>query len=160
MAQQIDYKSTVALVSKLEKEILASTLSEKYVSISMYGVDLSIFVQDLTDDEKTALDAIVAAHVPFDPSASARAAMVDAMNFGRDVIIECGTYNTTRSLTSAQIKDITTKTSDLTMALLTGNLYVAIDELALVPTDDALLTEAWLTEIRNSIQDYLEIPRT
>lgn len=161
MPQQIDYKNTVALVDKLEDEILASIIREKYVSMSTFGVDLSVFVQgDLTADEKTALDVVIAAHVPFDPKAAARNAVAEAMTFGRSVIIDCGAFNAVRNLTSIQIKDITTKTQCVITALLTGSLYVALDELELVSTDATILTADWVTQIRNSIQDYLEIPRT
>lgn len=89
-----------------------------------------------------------------------KAKILAAMEFGRSVIAEEGAKNTLSGYSLAQIKDIMARTTNVQNALNTGSLYVAIDELALVQTDETLITPAKLTVVRNKIQTYLGIPLT
>jgi hypothetical protein len=90
------------------------------------------------------------------------------MDFGKNIMAEYGASNVIRGLTVPQIKQIMQVTTGLQAALNSGSLYVALDELAAIqsPITDAtdpnvvLINSEIITEFRNKIEDYLQIPRT
>lgn len=86
--------------------------------------------------------------------------ILNAMDFGKSVMVAYAVQNVLSQFSLEQIKDIITRTAKVQQALNTGSLYVALDELALIQTDETVITEAKITEVRNKIQDYLNIPRT
>jgi len=86
--------------------------------------------------------------------------ILDAMSFGQGVIAEYGAQNILAGLTLTQIQTVMERTAKVQVALNTGSLYVVLTELALVEIDGTIVTESRVTEFRNKIQDYLEIPRT
>lgn len=86
--------------------------------------------------------------------------IINAMNFGRDLIAEYGAQNTLSGYTIDQIRQIVIATAGVQAAISTGSLYVALDELTKVVPDGVLITEAKLAFFRNRIQDYLGMPRT
>jgi len=86
--------------------------------------------------------------------------IINAMNFGRDLIADYGAQNTLSGYNIEQIKSIVVATAGVQAAISTGSLYVALDELTKVVPDGTLITEAKLAFFRNRIQDYLGMPRT
>lgn len=83
-----------------------------------------------------------------------------AMDFGKNLIVEYATSNILSGFTIEQIQYIVQQTMTVQIALNTGSLYVALDELSKIPIDDSIITIARIAEFRHKIQDYLGITRT
>jgi hypothetical protein len=71
-----------------------------------------------------------------------------------------GAQNILRGMSITQIQDIMNRAGPTMTALLSGSLYVALDELSKVQTDSTVITAAVVTDFRRKIQDYLGMPRT
>lgn len=83
-----------------------------------------------------------------------------AMDFGKNLIAEYAASNILSKFKIEQIQYIVQQTMAVQIALNTGSLYVALDELSKIPIDDLIITIDHITEFRHKIQDYLGIPRT
>jgi len=83
-----------------------------------------------------------------------------AMEFGRVLMSQYGASNILAGFNMEQIKDVMARTVKLQAAIQSGSLYVALDELAALETDEVVITPARVTVFRHTIQDYLGIPRT
>lgn len=97
----------------------------------------------------------------YDPSAPKVVAdrIRSAMDFGKTIMIEYATSNVLAGLTTSEVQEIIQRTMNLQLALNSGALYVAIEELNLL-VPDALITEQKITEFRNKIESYLGLPLT
>jgi len=82
------------------------------------------------------------------------------MSFGQQIMAEYGAKNVLRGLSVAQVQSIMALTSDIQSALLSGSLYVALDEISQIIPDGILITQTDMDDFRHKIQDYLGIPRT
>jgi hypothetical protein len=83
-----------------------------------------------------------------------------AMAFGQNLMASYGATNVLSGYNVEQIQFIMAKTAMVQSALLSGSLYVALDELSKIEIDGTIITGVRITEFRNKIQDYLGIPRT
>lgn len=86
--------------------------------------------------------------------------IIKAMEFGRKIIADYAATNVLMGYNLTQVKYIMDKTAKVRDSLLLGSLYVALDELSQIETDDVLITTAKITIFRNKIQSYLGIPLT
>lgn len=127
------------------------------VSITPEHVTTSV---ELTQQQVTDMEAIITAHNPVDAFQLVRNRILNAMEFGRGIIAEYGASNVLANLTIAEIQTTMTATEKVQSALNTGSMYVAIQEINAIVPDGVLITTAKLTEVRNKIEDYLQIPRT
>lgn len=83
-----------------------------------------------------------------------------SMEFGKNLMAEYGASNVLAGFSLEQIKYIIEQTKKVQDALASGSLYVAIDELNALITDETLITVEKVTECRNKIERYLGIPET
>jgi hypothetical protein len=138
--------------SKLAKEVAQSNFSH----ISTEGTVVHIHYVSETD--AAALTAIVNAHIPVSASDTVKAAIANAVVFGQGLILEYATSNVISAFTLEQIKDIMTRTAAVQQALNTGSLYVAMDALDNLETDETLITPTQALEFKNKIETYLGLP--
>ncbi len=154
----------VVNTDKLDSELKVTNLPYAYLEVN--GTDqLRVWMnQDLSVEQESALTMLIQGHDssegPVDPVKTIANKIFAAMNFGRGVIAEYGARNILAGFTVEQIQEILNRTIHVAAALNTGSLYVAIDELNKVQTDDLLITPATVKYYRNKIEDYLQIPRT
>lgn len=94
------------------------------------------------------------------PVTSVKAKIQAAMDFGRDLMAEYGAKNVVAGKTTVQIELILNTTANVKAALDTGSLYVALEKLADIEPDGITITASEISDFRNKIQDYLEMPRT
>lgn len=157
---QYDYTKT-ANHDKLCREIEASASNFPCSHVDLFGDALSIFMtRDLTDDEMAALDTLVANHTTTDSATYIKNKILEAMDFGRNMMAAYGAQNVLAGRSVADIQTIMSSTSKVQAALLTGSLYVALTEIANITPDGTLITQGTLDSFRHQIQDYLGIPRT
>lgn len=148
-------------LDKLVKEIESAAIP----MISMDLISDSEFVvntaNQLTNSQILALNGVVAAHTLTTNIQDVVAAKImAARDFGTRLIAQYGAQNVLSGYSIEIIQDIMTKTAKVQAALNTGSLYVAIQELNSVETDDTIITAAKIKVFRNQIEDYLQIPRT
>lgn len=86
--------------------------------------------------------------------------IMSAMDFGRNLIANCGATNIIDGMNMEQIQVIVDKTTKVHTALATGALYAALLELDLVETDEIIVTPVKIIAFKNKIEDYLQIPRS
>jgi len=79
-----------------------------------------------------------------------------AMAFGQKIMAEYGASNVYTGKTVAEIKLIAAKLSTLQSLLLSGSLYVALDEIDLIEAD-SLVTNEVKNEFKAKIRKYLGI---
>jgi hypothetical protein len=117
----------------------------------------------MTDYEKAALQAFFNGGTP-SPQADmvgyVKTRVLSAMDFGKNLMAEYGASNIVSGLTLAQVKQVMLVTADVQAALLSGSLYVALDEVANIVPDGVVVTESKITDFRHKIQDYLGMART
>lgn len=156
------YQYTRAVDSDaLKKDILAAGLPLTNIEINGGNAVSVTMSSELTTEQETELDTLVeAAALAGNPAAVVKDVILAAMDFGRNLMAEYGASNILAGLTMEQIKDVMDRTSKVQAALVTGSLYVALDELALVETDETIITEERRTVFRNKIQAYLGITLT
>jgi len=115
----------------------------------------------LTTPQVLALNAVVAAHIATSTLQDQIAnRILAARDFGVRLIAQYGAQNIMAGYSVQEIQAIMERTGRLQAALNTGSLYVAINELNAVETDDVYITPAKIKYFRNLIEDYLQIPRT
>lgn len=91
---------------------------------------------------------------------AAKNSIIAAMAFGRDLIAEYGGQNVASGFNLTQLQTIITATAGVQAAIMTGSLYMALEQLALVPVDGVLITTEKITYFRNKLQAYLGLPLT
>jgi len=138
--------------SRLATEVPQTNFSH----IETDGDTLHIHYTSATDE--TALSAVVTAHVATTVTDVVSAAIARAIVFGQGLILEYATSNILSGFTLEQIKDIMTRTSAVQQALNTGSLYVALDALDNVETDETVITSIRILEFKNKIETYLGLP--
>lgn len=140
---------------KLLKEIKALNLPN-FSGIYTRGQDVrTIFELSLSPENKNILDLAVDAHTNDpDPEAYVSAKIVKAREFGNTLIVEFGARNIILGLSTGQIRQVMNKLSDLTTALSTGSLNVAVDEIDSLQPDTILTTEL-IAEYRAKITSFL-----
>jgi hypothetical protein len=84
--------------------------------------------------------------------------ILQAMEFGKQIMAEYAAENVLAGLTIPQIQDILLRTAKIQSDLMTGSLYTALVEIDLVQTDDTVITPTKVKEFRNKIQTYLGLP--
>jgi hypothetical protein len=84
--------------------------------------------------------------------------ILQAMEFGKQIMAEYAAENVLAGLTIPQIQDILLRTAKIQSDLMTGSLYTALVEIDLVQTDDMVVTPTKVKEFRNKIQVYLGLP--
>lgn len=89
-----------------------------------------------------------------------KAKILGAMEFGKNIMAEYGASNVLAGLSLSQVQQVMTSTAKIQSALLSGSLYVALDEISKLELDDVIITDARVTAFRNKIQKYLNIPLT
>jgi hypothetical protein len=145
--------------SKLQGELIDQALP--VIGISTEGTAVKIETSSmLSDIDKTKMDAYVYAHNPVDMTVYVAEKIINAMQFGRKIMAEYGASNVLAGLTVDQVKSVMQTLSGVQAAILTGSLYVALDEIAAITPDGTLITQAKLDKFKHKIQDYLQIPRT
>lgn len=156
------YNYTKSIKSDLlQKEIIAAGLTD-VVYIETVGNDVKIFFNNLlNEDQEILLSNIVSAHSSVPPMIEyIKNRILAAMEFGKNIMAEYGASNVIRGLTIEQVQDVMVRTERLQKALITGSLYVAIDEINAIETDEEIITPDRVTEFRNKIETYLGIPLT
>jgi len=138
--------------SRLAKEVPQTDFSH----IETNGTTVYIYYNSATDE--SALGAIVTAHVAVNAADVVSAAIANAVVFGQGLILEYATSNVIASFTLEQIKDNMTRTATVQQALNTGSLYVALDALDNIESDDTVITPARVLEFKNKIETYLGLP--
>jgi hypothetical protein len=79
-----------------------------------------------------------------------------AMDFGKKLMAEYGASNVYSGKTIAEVKAIAAKLSTLQALLLSGSLYVALEEIDSI-TSDTLVTDQVKAEFKAKIRKYLGI---
>lgn len=138
--------------SRLATEVPQTNFSH----IETNGTTVYIHYIDSTDE--SALSAAVTAHVATTSADVVAAAILRATEFGNDLIVEYATSNVLSGYTVEQVKDIIEKTAKVQVALKSGSLYVALDELDLVVTDETVITADKILVFKNRIETYLGLP--
>lgn len=145
----------------LQQEIIAAGLTTIH-HIDTVGTDVWIcFTEPLSEGDETLLSTIVDSHSGiYSLQITIKNRILAAMEFGRDLMAEYGASNIISGLTMEQIQEIMERTIKVQAALSSGSLYVALTELALVQTDEIIITPERVTEFRNKIETYLNNPLT
>lgn len=138
--------------SRLATEVPQTNFSH----IETNGTAVYIHYTSATDE--SALSAVVTAHVAATTSDFVSAAILRAADFGNSLIVEYAVSNVLSGYTLEQVKDIIAKTSKVQVALKSGSLYVALDELSNIETDETVITAAKILLFKNKIESYLGLP--
>jgi hypothetical protein len=138
--------------SRLAAEVPQTNFSH----IETNDTTVHIHYTDATDE--SALSAVVTAHVAVTTEDVVSAAIARAVVFGQGLILEYATSNVIAAFSLEQIKDIMTRTAAVQQALNTGSLYVAMDALDNIETDETLITPTRVLEFKNKIETYLGLP--
>jgi len=140
---------------KLLKEIRALNLPG-FKGIYTMGQDVrAIFDFSLSPENKGILDVTVDVHTNGpDSEAYVSAKISKAKEFGENTITEFGARNIILGLSTGQIRQVMNKLSDVTIALSTGSLNVAIDAIDSVQPDAVLTTEL-IAQYRAKIVSFL-----
>ena len=116
---------------------------------------------ELTEEEETALGAVIAAYPAARPRFVVEASLEQAVQLGQKMIIEFATGNVLLGITAAnKTRDVRIATAAVISALQTGSLYDAMAECRLIPAaakDLVFVTDARLLEFINKIETYLGI---
>ncbi len=160
--QQYFYQKVIN-AAKLNRELCASSISQKAVKIMASDTDVNIFFDNsLTAEEVLELDSIVQAHTTDDSIVYTQNLVQSAMEFGRSLMIDFAAENVRMGITQAgKTKAVLNYMISVKEAIDTGSLYTAMDEvdaliLATVPQDlDPFITEARLLAFKQKILDWL-----
>lgn len=159
MATTFNYTKTINS-DKLKAQILLANLPILHINCSGTNAITIVMNENLTEEQVEVLDDIVTNHTTTDTQTYVRNRILAAMDFGRNIMADYGATNVLAGRTVEQIQTIMSQTGSVQAALLSGSLYVALDELAQIEPDGTLITEDTLTTFRHKIQAYLGIPLT
>jgi len=148
-----------ANLDKLTVEIKAVGLPLSCINGNDSSLEI-VMITELDEAQQSQLATVITAHQKVTAAEVVKAKILAAMDFGRQFTAEYGASNVLAGLTLAEVEYMMEATAKLQQALLTGSLYVALVELARLPTDDTIITVAKVTEARNKIQTYLGITLT
>jgi hypothetical protein len=156
------------MIYTFEKAVHATRLKDQLAAegiavdcINTMGAYCEVYTPSaLSPEDIQILEALVQSHNPVNMNEIVAKKILGAMQFGKEFMADYGASNVLAGFTIEQIKYVMTVTADLQAALLTGSLYVALDELAAIETDEVIITPAKVTDARHKIQTYLGIPLT
>lgn len=158
------YTKSAINMDKLEKEILASSITATLSYINFYdGVVIVIYESQLTENEEIALSTIISNHTTTLSSSDyiKNNIIIPAREFGENLITDIATENVQLGITQADKTSEVRKTlREVTDCLMTGSLYDAIAEIRLISVesyDITFITAARLLQTINKIETYLGI---
>jgi len=147
-------KSTVNL-GKLTKEL--SSIADLLYMTHYESALTVVYSRDLNESELTQINSIVSSHTAIDYNAIVYNSISNAMDFGRQIMIEFGTENVLLGATTEQIKNVVVKLTKIQTLLVGGALHTALEELDVVEPD-VFLTQQRLDSFKNKIRAYLGMP--
>lgn len=118
----------------------------------------TVYIHYTASTDESALSAVVMVHSAVISADVVSAAILRAAEFGTTLIIEYAASNVLSGYSLEQVKDILEKTTKVQVALRSGSLYVALDELDYVVTDESVITTPKLVVFKNKIETYLGLP--
>lgn len=148
--------------ARLTSEIVAAGLTTISHIDTSGSIVLVYFNTDLTTNQKTTLDGVVAAHAITIPYEVIAGIIENAIGFGITLQKDFVTQNVMLGITQRSLTNHVRKTlREVKDAIETGSLYDAITEVKLLNPadfDDVILTPARLLVFRNAIETYLNVP--
>jgi hypothetical protein len=152
---ELTYTKSPVNLNKLTKELVAiSGLSSLTHSSSLLTI---IYSRDLDISEQTQVGTIVNNHTSIDSVANISIAISNAIDFGKQLIIEFGIENILLGVTTTQIKVMLVQLEKVLSLLMSGALYTAIEELEII-IPDLVLTQQRINYYNNRIRTYVGLP--
>lgn len=140
-------------VSKLKREILASSLVDKLQSITTRGNELTIETKaDLSSAEQSELSAIVSGHTTKDDEAENIEKAYRSIRFAIDVFSELSVYFSSRGLSEDQLEQVSDRFAKFQQLLYGGFFSAAKIHLTKIPTD-ALVPPQVISQLNKKLTE-------
>jgi hypothetical protein len=167
---RVTYAAPKLNLQRFDEALRASTISSRLGYVEGYGEWVRIYLEgdDLSDEEDQLLRGLVAQASQPTAAEIIKARILAAMEFGKNLMADYGTRNVLAGLTTVEVRQVMGATQKLQAALLSGSMYVALEELSLIPlplySDETpgkvIIAPETVAEFRHRIQDFLGIPRS
>lgn len=168
MSNSMIYQKSATLrgqvnLDKLQTEIEGSNITKTVMNKVDTGSEFAVvFDQELTSQEISELDTLVANHNFLTQAEEVRMVVSGAIAFGNELIVDFAAENVLMGITQAgKTKDVADYLSDLMRYAQTGSLYEVINEVdrliaAGLPVDlEPFVTLARMQNFRQRVVDYL-----
>jgi len=145
----------LANVTKLQKEILASSFSSKYGSITSKGDQVRVVTKtDLAASEVSELNAIINNHTVKDDEAVKLDSAARSIRFAISLFSELSVYFSNRGLTDDEMELVSERFSKFQQLIYGGFFRAAQSHLAKIPTD-ALVPTQVISQINKRISEQI-----
>lgn len=150
------FQKTNLMLDKLDAELKAITSKVQYLSWDAPSTLRVITSANLSTLEQNAVSAAVVAHQSQTVKDLIKAAIINGMSFGCNLIAD---YGTTRKLRGCGIEDterVLQKLGHIQTSLMSGSLYVALAQLERLEADEDIPQED-IDEFKAKLQAYLGV---
>lgn len=143
-------------ISKLIQQIILADLSKPLYITNENDITVISFEEELDPQQYEKLQHVVQAHKKNATEEMIANRIRNAMDFGKELIVEYATDNILANRSLDEIKHISSKLAHIQLLLLSGSLYAVLSELEKI-TPDHIITQEVIDKYIQKIKLFLNI---